>query len=453
MVVVGAAISLAGCATTGESAARERWREAHTRVYEPAGSTDAPAAAPGEISTLEELLALAEMRNRGVRAAHDRWRAALEEVPQASALPDPRVSYAYFIEPIETRVGPQRQRFGVAQRIPLFGKLGLRGEAAVHTANAAGARVETLRRELRYRVTKLWNDTYHLQRAIAVTEENVELVGNLENVALARYSAGEASHAAVIRAQVELGRLEDRLLSLRDRRTSLVAALNAELDRPSAAPIAWPDSIDTRTVALSDEALRAALVDANPELSRIASMREKEASAARLAGRSAIPDLTLGFEYIDTDEARFPNVADSGQDAAVAMASIEIPLWFGKYRAEKASAEARRVAAESEYEQLRSRLLADLEHVLYELRDAERQVELYAHTLLPRARQSLEVTQDAFTSGRNDFLDLIDAQRTLLEFELSYERARADLATRRARLEQIVGVDLDAATPIGGMER
>ena len=88
--------------------------------------------------------------------------------------------------------------------------------------------------------------------------------------------------------------------------------------------------------------------------------------------------------------------------------------------------------------------MASLERSHFELRDAERRVELYAYTLLPKARQSLEVTQNGFTSGDVDFLDLIDAQRTLLEFELAYERAQADRSTRRAKLEQIVGTDLDA---------
>lgn len=453
-VIAGAGVllCLSGCSAAGEHAARSRWDETFVMHYEraPVGtvSSDTTHAPAG----LEELIALAERRNPGLRAAFDRWTSSLEQVPQARALPDPRISYAYFIESVETRVGPQRQRFGVSQTIPLFGKLGLRGEVAVRAANAEGARFETARRQLRFRLTELWNDYYYLRRAIAVTEDNVQLVANLESVALAQYTSGRAPHAAVIRAQVELGRLEDRLRTLRDQRTPLIAALNAELDVPPSTPIAWPDTIDVRPVLLTGPELRDTLLRQNPELAAHSSILEKQEATARLAGRSPIPDLTIGAEYIETDDARFPGVRDSGKDAAVAMATLNIPLWFGRYGAEKAQARARVSAAAHERDQVRNRLLADLERILFELRDAERRIDLYAYTLLPRAQQSLEVTKDAFATGRNGFLDLIDAQRTLLDFELAYERAIVDRATRRARLEQIVGTGLDTGAANGGVE-
>jgi outer membrane protein TolC len=126
----------------------------------------------------------------------------------------------------------------------------------------------------------------------------------------------------------------------------------------------------------------------------------------------------------------------------MAMASVNLPLWFGKYSAEKNEAQARQASVVGKREERGRQLLADLERVSFELRDATRRVDLYEYTLLPKARQSLEVLEDAFVSGQADFLDLVDAQRTLLEFELSLERARVDGTTRSAELEMIVGTDL-----------
>jgi outer membrane protein TolC len=172
------------------------------------------------------------------------------------------------------------------------------------------------------------------------------------------------------------------------------------------------------------------------------SLVEKEVAAAKLAGRSAWPDLTIGIEYIDTDEARFPDVPGSGNNATIAKASLSVPLGLGRHRAEKAEAQARKSAAEGDLTQLHNRLLADLERMHFEFRDAERRVVLYADTLLPRARQSLATTENAFVTGEVAFLDLIDSQRTLLEIELAYLRAQADRATHRAHLEMLVGCDL-----------
>jgi len=434
---------LAGFAVAGEDEARAKWDEVDQKYYGPDQAADLNSPDFGKSASLEEILPYAESRNPGLLASFDRWKAALEQVPQSSSLPDPKFSYAYFIEPVETRVGPQRQKFGLSQTIPMFGKLGLRGDIGVQAANAAGARYEALRLDLRFRITEIWNDYYFLNRAIDITAENVRLLTNFENVALAQYAAGRAPHSAIIRAQVELGRLEDRLLTLEDQREPLSAALNAELNRPDFTPIARPDSIEFKPVDLSQEELRTTLLQKNPQLAALSFMKERDAKAARLAGKSSLPDLTLGLDYIDTGDARMPDVPDSGQDAVIAKATFNIPLWWGRTNAEKSQAAARYSATENDYSHLKNQLLANLERVHFELRDAERRMELYAYTLLPKARQSLEVTNDAFVTGEADFLDLIDAQRTLLEFQLAYERAMTDRATKRAKLEQIVGTDLN----------
>ncbi|MDY0040341.1 MAG: TolC family protein, partial [Desulforhabdus sp.] len=76
-----------------------------------------------EQSGLNDYLAYAALNNAGLKAAFLRWQAALEKIPQVTALPDPRFSYGYYIQSVETRVGPQNNRFGLLQTFPWFGKL------------------------------------------------------------------------------------------------------------------------------------------------------------------------------------------------------------------------------------------------------------------------------------------------------------------------------------------
>jgi len=440
--------ALQGCAATGEGPAVDRWedvrveREAITIVD---GSAGAPPEAPAELPAsagLPELLLWAEAHNPGLRSAFDAWSAALERVPQARSFPDPRFTWVYYIEPVETRVGPQRNRLGLSQTFPFLGKLGFRGEMAVHAANAAAARYESERLQLRYGITRSWNEFYYLGRSIAITGENLQLLTHLESVALANYAAGRTSHGAVIKAQIELGRLEERYRTLEDRRASVLARLNADLGRAPGARLNWPDALAPGVAPPPDAELRELLAENSPELAALTAQQDRETAAANLSGRSALPDLTLGIEYIDTGEARVPNVPDSGKDAIMAMASVNIPLWFGKYRSEKNEAHARYASIAGRRADRELELLADLERTSFEIRDAMRRVDLYEFTLLPKARQSLEVLEDGFVSGKADFLDLVDAQRTLLEFELSLERARVDGITRTAELEMLVGIDL-----------
>ena len=81
---------------------------------------------------------------------------------------------------------------------------------------------------------------------------------------------------------------------------------------------------------------------------------------------------------------------------------------------------------------------------LFELQDAQRRHVLYQDDILPKARETLESTTASYRSGRAGMIDLIDAQRTLLEFGLALERARADTFIGSARVYALVGgVDHD----------
>ena len=79
---------------------------------------------------------------------------------------------------------------------------------------------------------------------------------------------------------------------------------------------------------------------------------------------------------------------------------------------------------------------------LFKLRDAQRQIDLYEKTLLPKANESLVATQRAYSAGAAPFADTIDAQRMLLSFELSFARAITDHNQARIVLEKLTGQSL-----------
>jgi len=82
---------------------------------------------------LEDYLAFAAMHNAGLQVAFEQWKIAVEQVPQAKSLPDPKFTYGYFIEEVETRVGPQRNKLEIMQTFPWFGEIEARTDAAAAT--------------------------------------------------------------------------------------------------------------------------------------------------------------------------------------------------------------------------------------------------------------------------------------------------------------------------------
>jgi len=84
-------------------------------------------AEEGKTINLDSLIEEGLKNNPGIEALYNNWVAAGYKVKQAESLPDPRLTFSYFGENVETRVGPQERKYGASQKIPFPGKLGLKG--------------------------------------------------------------------------------------------------------------------------------------------------------------------------------------------------------------------------------------------------------------------------------------------------------------------------------------
>ncbi len=438
---------ISGCARENSHTDLARYNWSGSDTVDNAMSTEtAPEASRlpklSENSELSDYLAYAALNNPGLEAAFNRFKAALERVPQVKSLPDPRFNYKYFIEEVETRVGPQRQSFGISQLFPWFGKLELRGDVAGQAANAARQRYEATKLKLFFEVKDAYYEYYYLAKSIAITKENVSLVKHLESVAQSRYKAAAGSHPDVIRAQVETGKLEDRYRTLLDLQQPIVARLNSALNRPIEADIPSPTKIQFDQVDVSDQELLAKLVTENPELKALDFKIMQNKKSIELAKKDYYPDFTFGLNLIDTDDSPMSSPSDNGKDPVIASVSINIPLWREKYDAGVREARSRYFAARGQRTEKSNSLSSQLKMTLYSFRDAERKIDLYRDALLPKAKESLKVTESGFRASKGSFTDLIDAQRILLEFALSYERALTDRSQSLAKLEMLVGQEI-----------
>lgn len=389
-------------------------------------------------NSLAWYLQQAAEQNPGLKSTWHQWQAAVAGAEGADALPDPEFSYDYFIEEVETRVGPQEQKFGARQAFPWFGTLGLRERTADAGAEVAQARLEARKLGVFFEVKEAFYESWYLKQALQIARENIELVEHLEQVAQARVRGGDAASGAIM-AQVELGKLADRVNTLEAMRGPLAARLNSSIGRPAGSAVSWPvDPVFHEPVSLRREELTAALRE-NPMLAMIEANLRKHEFQEALARKERFPNIMVGVDYISTGDALNPGTMDSGKDSLIAKVGLSLPIWSGKNRARIEEAGARREAAVYELSDKTYALEAQLSQAAFTYDDAARKLALYQDTLIPQARQSQETVEDAYAAGKADFLNLIDAERLLLEFQLELERARANLEIGKARIEMLTG--------------
>ena len=393
------------------------------------------------VPTLHDCLRQAALNDPGLRAAHHDWRAALERIAQARALPDPELSYGYYFESVETFTGSQRHRLRAAQKLPWLRKLVLSGDAAAKTAEATRARFEAAKLALFHRVTAAYGEYYYLGRAIAVTRVHLRLLQGWETLIRSRYRVAASSYSDLITTEIELGKLDDRVRTLEDLVAPTLARLNETMNRPSDAPLDPPTALPPVGAVHEDDRALARLVEQNPELKALDATVAAEERRVTLAKQSYFPDVTLGVEWIDTARRAGSTVPDAGNDPVIGMVSVNLPIWWQRYGAATREAKARRLAASGRRVARERSLTTALRFALYELRDADRKIELYENGLIPKARQALDANLTAYESGTADYLDLLDAERLWLEFELARARALADRLARSAEVRMLTGGD------------
>lgn len=396
-----------------------------------------------EDAALDDYVRIGLRNNPGLRAAFYKWKASFNKIAQAFSLPDPQVTFTEYIESVETRVGPQERAYSVRQKIPLPDKLWIRKNKTFKASEAEYYNFEKMRLDLIYKITDAYYEYAYLSKAILLMEENIKLLKNFENVAQAKYKSGLTQNQDLLKVQVELGKLENDLLSLQDLRSTLVSRLNALMNLPESTSLPWPEELLEDTTMRDKyneiDVLYGILKEKNPEILELSRKVDQSKEGLKLAQREYFPDLTVGFTQVDTGEALNPSMAGSGKDAQMVMFSVNVPIWINRLNAGVEAADAQVKASENMLVNRKNELLTQLALVHYKLRDSLRQSKLYKDALLPKATQTLNATQSGYEGGKADFLSLIDSQRVLFNFQLAYYRHNTDFHQRLAELKSLLG--------------
>lgn len=408
--------------------------------------------------SLHELIAEVLERNPEIARAERLAVAAETRAPQVRALPDPIVALSLFALPPETRTGPQRLSASIRQKFPWFGKLALREQAALYAAAAARAEVVRVRLDKLTTTRKLAHELAFLSAYEAILEEERSTLVRYEKAAQALYAAGTGLQQGIVRIQAQVTRTDTRLLEISERRSALVAQLNRLRDRSAAAPIDSLNGNDPGEPSFDAMALRGLARSHRPELAAAEARIAAGSALVSLAEKNFRPDFTLGLSYTAVEQrddraARLNPPEDDGDDILALTGSLNLPVRRKKLAAGLEEATALRWAAEEE----KRAVLADIESEIGDL--ATRMPLLFEHlTLLEtvlqkQAREALRSAETAYSTGKLNAVDLLDAEIVLFEVQIAAARTRTDLAVAWAELERAVGQPIESTSRDHNHER
>ena len=377
---------------------------------------------------LDGYLMEAAQNNPGLKARFNEYLAALEKAPQVGALPDPQVSFGYFIQPIETRLGPQQAKISVSQMFPWFGTLGARKEAATEMAKAKYEAFEYERSQLFYQVKSNYYNLYFTGRARETIRENIAILQIFRKIALSKVESGLASAVDVLRVDIEISNLENQLALLRDTYFTQMAEFNNLLNVETTRDIRLPDSLESLEIAISREEILDSIQGRNPQLLKLdhtASGYNKQITTAR---RSGAPNIMIGAEYMFVGESSgsMAEVTDPGKDAFVfPMVGISIPIYRKKYNSMVREAQLMEASALNARDEKMNVLETTYEKANRDYQDADRRISLF-RIQSERAEKALNMLQSNYETDGSNFEEVLRMERQLLEYRLELEKARAD---------------------------
>lgn len=386
---------------------------------------------------LSGLVREALAQNPEIQAARQQVEVAAQRVPQARSLDDPTLSVQLWNFPQTFNVTQtQNTIFGVSQTFPFPGKLALKGEVASRSADVTEQALRAKERDLITRLKQTYYDLFFAHKAIQIHHEQLDLLKQLFEIATAKFRTGKGSQVDVVKAQVELSTLYQQLPVLEQRRDTAQGKLNTLLDRDPRLPLGPPQEPREGRFDKDLEDLYPMAVNARPELKAAELSIQRNEQSRALAQRQYYPDVSVAFQHFQNFNAN---------DGFGAVVSVNMPFAFWtkpKYDARVREAGAAVAAARADLHTAENLTRFQIRDLLAKVRASWEVAVLYRTTVLPQAEQGVEAARAGYRTGRTSFLDLIDADRALREFQLAYWRALVDRESRVAELEQVVGTEL-----------
>jgi len=395
-----------------------------------------------ENPTPDQLIEYALLSNAELEQHYWEWRSAIEQIPQdGTQTTTLNVAAGTSITHGHPSWGSSTLALSNDPMTDIHwpGKLDAAAKQALENARATGHRFIKAKYDLRNKVLSAYYDYALNAELIRLEQRNQLLLQTTAMVTEARNGAGTSGQQDVLKASNEVDMSGNDIANMQSQLLSQRAMINALLGRPTDAPLPVPTGLPpVRTIIYGDGELVDLAAKQNPELIALADEIRGQGQGIRLAKLQYVPDFNLS---VGTD---LMGVTQS----LLGQATIPI-LRYEALNAAIAQAEAKLRASEAMRRQAGNDLTAQVVADITIIRDTDRQLHLFEHTIFPRARQGVDVGRSAYETGQASLLDLLDSQRSLVAIERLIAKLRITQETHLAELESITTSDLTRPPPTG----
>ena len=382
---------------------------------------------------LSGYLETAARNNPELKAAFNRYRADLEKIPQVSSLPDPQLMFGYFIQPVETKTGPQEFKISISQMFPWFGTLKTAGKSQTLKAKAVYETFEQTKSKLFKNIRQVYYELYLINKQIILTKENLTLLKRFQSLAQNKIASGSASATDELRARMAVNRALTDLATLQDKKQAQLNYFRKLLHVNDDFEIETPVNLE-KTLLPGLSNLKSQLTE-NHLIKRQDYLIDTYKTKQTLARKAGLPKLSIGLDYINIGKG----INSTGfNDAVMLRAGISIPIFRKKYKAMVTENRFLTEAVKDAKDAITNDLDTKLTNAYAGYEDALRRIDLYKRQK-ELAQRSTVILQREYMSGSKNFEEILRMQRRYINYAIQYEKALSKLYKSIADIQFLIG--------------
>ncbi len=417
---------------------------AHVPAWADTQTADAAALADGERAIALPALIDEALRNSpGLAAKKRAYESARAKIIPAWLPDDPTVGVDVQGQHRLLQLSPRMDNEYMAmQTIPFPTKLLLRWRLALREADMAYQRYQEEQRQIIWHIEQPYYELLLARKTLAALDETQRLAQKLVAAARARYESNQGSQQDLLKAQIELAKINNDLFNWQQKAHLAEAHFSHILNQPLATRYRIDEPAAHARLTSTTEELEQRAIAARPELQALAAAVRRAKTSRTMAFTNWLPDIT----------GRIAARQFSGEDSireTDTFIGITVPVWSllkgvsGDWKS--AARDVQEAAAL--YTEMQNEVWLAIHEAYAKVQVSAYALRNYDTAILPQAKQQVEVAFAAYQAGRADFLSLIDAQRTLKETQIAYYQVAAEYAMGWSNLRLAVGAPLPEETP------
>ncbi len=440
---------------------------------------------------LKRYIQIAEENNPELKGKFNEYKAELEKTTIAGALPDPNITFGYFLQSMELLEGNQVADIKLMQMFPWFGTLKASKNEASQMAKSKYEEMRDVKYRIVYDIQSQYYQLYQTDQTIKLSFKNIEILNTIKQLALVKFKTdnsdqqsvvnnhetslsspqsagnmqggmqsaavkqqsemnnqgsesmgGNSSNgglAEILRIQLEINDIDNNIVLLKNNEKAMIARFNSYLNRKPTFVVRIADTLTADTTNDFRFTIDSILKN-SPMLGMISSDMQANDANIRMSKLMRYPMLGLGVDYGVINKRADVMSGMNGKDMIMPMLSVSLPIYRRKYNAQIKETTLQKTANENKYDAAQNSLQADYIEELQKYNNGKQRLK-FTKNQAAITQITFNLVINNFSSSKADMTEILRVQQQLLDYKLKSVEALVDIKNAQSSIKKLMATD------------